>query len=94
MIDFTKVTTYNRRREFSESIRVLIHASHRTPSSGLQQLMERLDNANPVVFDKMKEREVLPEEENDEIVDKFDSREIYDIRPPSIVPQIGHSLSP
>ncbi|XP_065828184.1 cytosolic iron-sulfur assembly component 2B-like [Oscarella lobularis] len=41
--------------------------------------MERLDNANPVVFDKMKEREVLPEEENDEIVDKFDSREIYDL---------------
>ncbi|KAI8790555.1 cytosolic iron-sulfur assembly component 2B-like [Biomphalaria glabrata] len=41
--------------------------------------MGGLDNANPVVFQATKERSVLPEEEDDSIVDKFDSREIFDL---------------
>ncbi|KAH9503493.1 Cytosolic iron-sulfur assembly component 2B [Bulinus truncatus] len=41
--------------------------------------MGGLDNANPVVFQATKERGILPEEEDDNIQDKFDSREIFDL---------------
>ncbi|XP_005092110.1 cytosolic iron-sulfur assembly component 2B [Aplysia californica] len=41
--------------------------------------MVSLDNANPVVFLRRKERHVLPEEEDDDVTDKFDSREVFDL---------------
>ena len=37
----------------------------------------KLDNANPVIFEQSKERQVLPEEEDDDICDKIDDREIF-----------------
>ncbi|KAJ8303490.1 hypothetical protein KUTeg_019886 [Tegillarca granosa] len=39
----------------------------------------RLDNANPVVYEQSKERLVLPEEEDDDCVDKIDGREVFDL---------------
>ncbi|CAL1528056.1 unnamed protein product [Lymnaea stagnalis] len=41
--------------------------------------MGNLDNANPIVFLATKERNVLPEEEDDIFTDKFDTREIFDL---------------
>ena len=39
----------------------------------------RLENANPEVFSRLKERTVLPEELDDSVVDEIDRREIFDI---------------
>jgi len=41
--------------------------------------MAQLDNANPNVFLKKKERRVTPEELDDSIVDEIDAREIFDL---------------
>lgn len=41
--------------------------------------MSSLDNANPAVFETAKDREVLPEEEDDDVKDKIDAREVFDI---------------
>lgn len=41
--------------------------------------MVSLDNANPTVFLRSKERPVTAEEENDNVTDKFDCREIFDM---------------
>jgi len=41
--------------------------------------MVSLDNANPVVFISSKERQILPEEEDDDVVDAIDSREVFDL---------------
>ena len=38
-----------------------------------------LENANPTVFQQKKEREILPEEEDEDIVDEIDEREVFDI---------------
>ncbi|XP_060081564.1 cytosolic iron-sulfur assembly component 2B-like [Ylistrum balloti] len=38
-----------------------------------------LDNANPTVYEATKERQVTPDEENDDVVDKFDDREVFDL---------------
>ena len=38
-----------------------------------------LENANPTIFDKKQDRTVLPEEEDDGVVDKIDEREVFDI---------------
>ena len=38
---------------------------------------ENLDNANPTVYSATKERELLPDDENDDVVDKIDSREVF-----------------
>ena len=38
-----------------------------------------LENANPTIFQQKKERNVLPEEEDEEVVDKIDEREVFDI---------------
>ena len=38
-----------------------------------------LDNANPTIFQRTKERIVTPSEEDDDIVDEIDEREVYDI---------------
>ncbi|XP_076449664.1 cytosolic iron-sulfur assembly component 2B-like [Babylonia areolata] len=41
--------------------------------------MTTLENANPLVFRRSKERPILPEEEDDNIVDKIDDREVFDM---------------
>ncbi|KAK3725571.1 hypothetical protein RRG08_042989 [Elysia crispata] len=41
--------------------------------------MSELDNANPLVFEITKDRQILPEEEDDSVTDKFDRREIFDL---------------
>lgn len=41
--------------------------------------MATLENANPVVFGRTQERLITPEEEDDDVVDEIDSREIFDI---------------
>lgn len=38
-----------------------------------------LENANPTIFQQKKERDILPEEEDEEVVDKIDEREVFDI---------------
>ena len=48
-----------------------------------------LENANPTIFQQKKEREILPEEEDEDIVDEIDEREVFDIlfeAPTYIVP--------
>lgn len=39
--------------------------------------MEKLENINPNVYQKISERPLTAEEEDDDIVDEFDSREIF-----------------
>ena len=38
-----------------------------------------LQNANPTVYRKAEDRSILPEEEDDEVVDRIDQREVFDI---------------
>jgi len=38
-----------------------------------------LENSNPAVFVRVSERKVLPEEEDDDIRDEIDAREVFDI---------------
>lgn len=38
-----------------------------------------LDNANPIIYECSKEREIRPEDEDDNIVDKIDEREVFDL---------------
>jgi len=38
----------------------------------------KLDNANPTVFESTKERAVTEDEENDDVIDEIDEREIFD----------------
>ncbi|KAJ8041422.1 MIP18 family protein galla-2 [Holothuria leucospilota] len=40
---------------------------------------ERLENVNPTIHERLKERQVTEDEENDDIEDAFDSREIFDL---------------
>ena len=39
--------------------------------------MEGLENANPEVFEAALDRETLPEEEDDDVQDEIDAREIF-----------------
>jgi hypothetical protein len=41
--------------------------------------MELLENINPKLYRKCEEREVTPGEEDDNVVDPFDSREVFGI---------------
>lgn len=41
--------------------------------------VERLENANPTVFNRTAEREITASELNDDIRDEIDSREVFDI---------------
>nr|KAG5703457.1 hypothetical protein BaRGS_022506 [Batillaria attramentaria] len=41
--------------------------------------MSGLENANPLVFQRSDDRPVLPEEEDDDIIDKIDDREVFDL---------------
>ena len=36
-----------------------------------------IENSNPVIYDKLKEREVLPQDEDDSVFDDIDDREIF-----------------
>ena len=38
-----------------------------------------LENSNPAVYRKVSERKVLPEEEDDNVRDEIDAREVFDI---------------
>ncbi|XP_072169227.1 cytosolic iron-sulfur assembly component 2B-like [Diadema setosum] len=40
---------------------------------------ERLDNVNPTVHGKLNNRQVLPSEEDDNIADAIDTREVFDL---------------
>lgn len=41
--------------------------------------MDLLENINPKLYRKCEEREITPEEEDDNVVDPFDSREVFGI---------------
>ena len=41
--------------------------------------MEALQNANPTVYKRLKDRMITNEEEDENLHDKIDSREIFDI---------------
>ncbi|XP_046367117.1 cytosolic iron-sulfur assembly component 2B-like [Haliotis rufescens] len=38
-----------------------------------------LDNANPVVYQSAKDRDILPENEDENVVDEIDTREVFDL---------------
>ncbi|KAF5273265.1 hypothetical protein FQR65_LT04687 [Abscondita terminalis] len=38
-----------------------------------------LENDNPNIYKKINDRVILPEEEDDDVIDEFDSREIFDL---------------
>jgi len=41
--------------------------------------MNALENTNPNIYKKISERNITTEEENDEVIDEFDTREIFDL---------------
>ena len=41
--------------------------------------MAALENANPLVYEKAKERERTADEDDDDVVDPIDDREVFDI---------------
>ena len=43
------------------------------------KMATNLENANPTIFQAKQERTVLPEEEDNDVVDKIDEREVFDI---------------
>ncbi|XP_967071.2 MIP18 family protein galla-2 isoform X1 [Tribolium castaneum] len=45
----------------------------------LKMRLEQLENQNPNVYNKTTDRLITAEEENDDVVDEFDSREIFDL---------------
>ena len=38
-----------------------------------------LENANPTLYQRVGDREITSEDEDDDVVDEFDSREVFDI---------------
>ena len=52
---------------------------HGTGKGGRGRKMAALDNANPLVFGRSAEREVLPEELDDDVRDEIDAREVFDL---------------
>jgi len=49
------------------------------PVEQWNKMATTLENANPTIFQPKQERSVLPEEEDDDVVDKIDEREVFDI---------------
>ncbi|XP_051157934.1 MIP18 family protein galla-2 [Leptopilina boulardi] len=47
--------------------------------SGDQNNVDQLENVNPTLYKKVDERKVTADEENEDVVDEFDAREIFDI---------------
>ncbi|RZC37888.1 MIP18 family protein [Asbolus verrucosus] len=41
--------------------------------------LDQLENENPNVYNKTGDREVTAEEEDDDVVDEFDAREVFDL---------------
>ncbi|KAL8557861.1 Cytosolic iron-sulfur assembly component 2B [Nucella lapillus] len=41
--------------------------------------MTTLENENPTIFRRSKDRPILPDEEDDNVVDKIDDREVFDM---------------
>lgn len=39
--------------------------------------MDLKENINPNIYQKISDREITPDEEDDNVVDEFDSREIF-----------------
>jgi len=46
---------------------------------GATRKMERIENVNPKLYRKCDKREITPDEEDDSVVDPFDSREVFGI---------------
>jgi hypothetical protein len=46
-------------------------------------MSENLENINPKLYRKLDDREITAEEQDEDIVDEFDAREIFGIRPQS-----------
>lgn len=42
-------------------------------------MRDSLENINPVVYQKKTERSVLPEDEDENVIDEIDSREVFDL---------------
>ncbi len=42
-------------------------------------MSDRLENVNPTVHGRLKDRPVTADEEDDDVVDKIDAREVFDI---------------
>ncbi|XP_043466174.1 MIP18 family protein galla-2 [Leptopilina heterotoma] len=47
--------------------------------SGDKNNAEQLENVNPTLYKKLDERKVTADDENEDVVDEFDSREVFDI---------------
>ncbi|XP_064611485.1 cytosolic iron-sulfur assembly component 2B-like [Liolophura sinensis] len=41
--------------------------------------MSQLDNANPVIYQVSEDRTIAPENEDDDVIDKIDDREVFDL---------------
>ena len=48
-----------------------------------------LENANPVVYESSKAREITDSDEDDDVIDKFDDREIFGKHGKGRVPSIS-----
>ncbi len=48
-------------------------------------MSSQLENVNPEVFQRTKERDVLPEEEDDSVRDEIDAREVFGETPKFVV---------
>lgn len=40
-------------------------------------MVENLENINPKLYEKLGEREIIAEEEDEDVVDEFDAREVF-----------------
>lgn len=54
--------------------------------------MSRLENVNPEVFERRKEREILPEEQDDSIRDEIDAREVFGEAPVCYIVRVIDTL--
>ena len=41
--------------------------------------MATLENANPIVYEQSKEREITASDEDEDVIDEIDEREVFDI---------------
>ncbi|XP_006614159.1 MIP18 family protein galla-2 [Apis dorsata] len=45
----------------------------------MEKMGDKLENINPKLYKKIDERQITAEDENEDIVDEFDAREIFDM---------------
>lgn len=43
----------------------------------MEKMGDKLENINPKLYKKIDERQITAEDENEDIVDEFDAREIF-----------------